>query len=156
EPKLGFYPPRRYGWWYVFGVALLVGMSLSHLPRPGRWAVAGLFVVMTFTPFQLNGYNFIVTPLGDDLSWLRDHIQAHDALLLDPAATCYWPEEWDYYSRLYFPEGLNLVSQPEGTERLWYVASENDASLTYEHQLSQTRMPGRFVGPPGCLMRLYE
>lgn len=156
QPRLGFYPPRRYAWWYTFGFALLVGASSVYLPRLVRYASSGLLVALLLFAPSLRDYAYIVTPLGENLRWLRDHAQADDALLLDPAITCNFAEEWDYYTRLYFPQGLRYVNEPEGRPRLWYVASQNDASREVEAQLARTRVPGRFVGPPGCIFRLYE
>jgi hypothetical protein len=118
----------------------------------------GVFVILAFVPFRLNNFGFIVTPLGEDLKWLREHLEANDALMLDtsPDLTCNFPEEWDYYTRLYFPQGLHYVDHPEGTRRLWYIASRDTASQEVEKDLAKTYMPGRYVGPPGCFFRLYE
>lgn len=156
DAQLGFFVPTRYGWWYVFGVAIFLGITLAKLPNIGRFIVTLILLVLAFFPFRLNNYGFIVTPLGENLKWLRDHMDANDALMLDPNISCNFPEEWDYYTRLYFPDGLRYVDHPEGTQRLWYVESRDEASQQVEKQLAQNRVPGRFVGPPGCFFRLYE
>jgi hypothetical protein len=158
DPKLGFFVPTRYGWWYVFGIAIFLGIALTRLPNLGRWFAVLIFVVLLFVPYRLNNYGYIVTALGEDLKWLRDHLEANDALMIDKGENldCNFPEEWDYYTRLYFPNGLRFVDQPEGTRRLWYVESRDPASQKVEDDLAKTRVPGRFVGPPGCFFRLYE
>ncbi len=158
EPKLGFFTPTRYGWWYVFGVAIFLGITLAKLPNIGRLIVTLTFVVLAFFPFRLNNFGYIVTPLGEDLKWLRDHLEANDALMLDTSTklSCSFPEEWDYYTHLYFPQGLRFVDHPEGTRRLWYVASLDDASQQVGKDLTKNYVAGRFVGPPGCFFRLYE
>ncbi|MBI1276815.1 MAG: hypothetical protein GC179_01670 [Anaerolineaceae bacterium] len=156
DAQLGFFVPTRYGWWYVFGVAIFLGIALARLPNTGRFIVALAFIALAFFPFRLNNFGFIVTPLGENLKWLREHMDANDALMLDPNISCNFPEEWDYYTRLYFPDGLRYVDHPEGTQRLWYVEPRDEASQQVEKELTQTRVPGRFVGPPGCFFRLYE
>jgi len=156
EPMLGFFTPRRYGWWYVFGVALFLGVSLRYLPRAGYWAAGVILIGIMFVPFRLNNYSYIVTPLGENLRWLREHWQGGDRLLIDPALDCSYPEEWDYYRRVYFPTGLGVVDEAAGVRRVWYAASLNEASQAVTEALTQGRMPGRFVGPPGCFFRLYE
>ncbi len=156
EPRLGFFPPRRYAWWYILGLALLLGIGLVRLPQWGRWGSAIVMSLLLFAPYRPNDYGYTVTPLGENLRWLRDHWQADDALLLDPNRTCNFPEEWDYYTRLYFPNGLRFVNDPDQVQRLWLVASQDEASRAFEAQLAQGRVLGRFVGPPGCFIRLYE
>ncbi len=156
EPRLGFYAFQRYGWWYVFGVAMLAGVGLAQLPRAGRWLAGAALAAAMLTPGDLSRFAYIVTPLGENLRWLADHLHADDALLLDSNITCSFPEEWDYYTRLYFPGGLQVVDAPDSVRRLWYVASLDDASRAVERELARTRAAGRFVGPPGCFFRLYE
>ncbi len=109
-------------------------------------------VALTFFPFRLNNFGFIVTPLGEDLKWLRDHLEANDALMLDTSSnlTCSFPEEWDYYTRLYFPQGLRFVDHPEGTRRLWYVASRDPASQQVEKDLAKDYVPGRSSALPAA------
>lgn len=156
EPRLGFYAFQRYGWWYAFGVAVLAGAGLAELPRAGRWLAGAALVVAMFAPGDLSRFGYIVTPLGANLRWLVDHLHADDALLVDPNITCNFPEEWDYYTRLYFSDGLRVADTPDGVRRLWYVASLDEASRAMERELARTRAAGRFVGPPGCFFRLYE
>lgn len=156
EPRLGFYTLKRYGWWYVFGLAIALSLLVTRLPKPGHWlAVAGL-VIVCFLPFRLNNFSYIVTPLGENLRWLRDHLAVGDALLIDDNLDCKYPEEWDYYTRLYFPNGLSYVADVNTARRVWYVSSQDASSEAFEKALETSHIPGRFVGPANCLFRLYE
>ena len=156
EPRLGFYTLKRYGWWYVFGIGIFIAISLARLPTYGKRLVVVSLVCLSFIPFRLNNFSYIVTPLSENLKWLRDHLEANDALLIDPNITCNFPEEWDYYTHLYFPDGLRYVDKPQDARRIWYVASQDDASRQVEKELAKDHIPGRYVGPPGCFFRLYE
>lgn len=156
EAQLGFYNIKRYGWWYGFGIAVFIGLGLVYLPRIGRIISITVLLIVLFIPFTMQPYGYIVTPLGENLRWLSEHWASGDGLLIDPDISCNFPEEWDYYSRVYFPNGLNIVQSPDGVRRLWYANSRNDASRAVEAELLTTHAVGRFVGPPGCLIRLYE
>lgn len=156
EGRLGFYFIKRYAWWYAFGLALLLAVGLGLLPRMIRWASTMLLIGLLFIPFDLNVFGYLTTPLGTNLRWLRDHWQTGDALVLGPGVTCNFSEEWDYYTRLYFPNGIQFATELTTQSRVWYVTSIDAAALEATQTLTETRMPGRFVGPPGCLIRLYE
>lgn len=156
EPRLGFYTLKRYAWWYVFGLALFIALVLVRLPKTGQWISISLLAVVCFLPFRLNDFSYIVTPLGENLNWLTEHIEANDALLLDSNHTCNLPEEWDYYTQLYFPAGLRYVDHIEDVRRVWYVSSQDAESEAFEKSLEASHVAGRFVGPPDCLFRLYE
>ncbi len=156
EPRLGFYALKRYAWWYVFGIAIFTALGIVRLPQIGRRFTALVFILVAFLPLRLNDFGYIVTPLGENLKWLTQHIEANDALMLDPNISCNFPEEWDYYRQLYFPAGLRYVDQPQDARRLWYVASRDLPSQEVEKSLAKDHLPGRYVGPPGCFFRLYE
>lgn len=156
EPRLGFYALKRYGWWYVFGLAVFMALVLVRLPKVGQWLSVSFLAVLCFLPFRLNDFSYIVTPLGENLRWLTEHLEAGDALLLDSNYTCNFPEEWDYYTQLYFPTGLRFVDSIEDARRVWYVSWQDPESEAFEKSLEQTHISGRFVGPPECLFRLYE
>jgi hypothetical protein len=156
EPRLGFYGLKRYAWWYMLPLALGIGVGLSYLPGRGQAVAAAVLVGVMFVSFSANAYGYIVTPLGDDLKQLAQVIHPGDVLLLDPANQCSTAEEWDYYTRLYFPRGLYFVTQPDGYRRVWYVSSIGRQNAQLEQKLNERRLAGRFIGPPKCLFRVYE
>jgi hypothetical protein len=153
---LNFFSPR-YAWWMMTGIALLLGLGLSRLPRPAAWGAVSLFALLAFTPFPDNynifGFN---SPLGLNFSWLTEHIQPGDVFVADPANRCGKPEEWDYYLRAYFPNGLTFVDNPAGYRRVWFTTYNAGYTQSLLDTVSEHRVPGIFVGPPTCLTRLYE
>lgn len=156
ESRLGFYTLKRYGWWYGFGLAPLIGVGLVRLPKVGQWLAAGVLLIVLFVPFSMQPYGYIVTDLGENMRWLRDEMAGQDVVIIDPSIECNYPEEWDYYTRVYFPNGLNIVDQPGTMQRVWLASAHNDATRAADAELMAGRIPGRFVGPPGCLFQLYE
>lgn len=158
NPILGFFS-ARYAWWVMIGIALWTGWGLSHLPRIGRTGAALLLVGMAFYPLPAEGeYNIwaLRSPLAENFEWLRDHLHGGDVMLLDSANECGSGEEWDYYLRAYFPNGLQFVNRLEGYRRIWYMIFDGRQDSTIQQTLNTTHIPGVFVGPPRCLFRLYE
>jgi hypothetical protein len=157
NPVLGFFS-TRYAWWIMPGIAMLIAWGLSYLPRAGA-AIAGLVLAgMLFFPLPAGSPYQIwdqLSPLGDNFHWLRDHIQWGDVVLENRRNTCGAFEEWDYYLRAYFPNGLRFVTSPAGYRRVWVLNPHEQPDET-RLELSAAYVPGRFVGPPGCLFRLYE
>ncbi|MAS35765.1 MAG: hypothetical protein CL610_17275 [Anaerolineaceae bacterium] len=157
NPVLGFFSPR-YAWWVMPGLALFVASGLAYLPHYGRTAASLVLAVMLFFPLRTDGQYQIwdqLSPLGENFGWLRDHMRPGDSLLGNTDNACGTPEEWDYYQRVYFPAGLHAVTSPAGIRRLW-VLNADDQPNPVKSELQTGYVAGRFVGPPGCLFRLYE
>jgi Dolichyl-phosphate-mannose-protein mannosyltransferase len=155
NPLLGFFSPR-YGWWVMIGIALWTAYGLARLPR---WmpTVAGLaLLVMAFSAVPIPQVGDFFPRIGPDLAWLKDHIQSGDVVVVDPKNNCGSPESWDYFERVYFPRGLTFASDVTGSRRVWYVTFNGREDPALKQQVMQDRIPGEFVGPPACLMRLYE
>ncbi len=157
NPLLGFFSPR-YAWWIMPGIALIVGAGLAYLPRAGRLAASLILIGILFYPLPQAGQYQIwdqLSPLGTNFMWLRDHMQWGDVIVSNTDHTCGAPEEWDYYLRAYFPNGLQFIAEPAGQRRLW-VLNPGEQPPTIQEIMKEQYIPGRFVGPPSCLFRLYE
>ena len=157
NPVLGFFSPR-YAWWIMPGIALWVGWGLAALPRSGTAAAVLMLTGMLFYPLPQVGQYQIwqnLSPLNENFAWLRDHMQWGDVILYDPGNRCGATEEWDYYRRTYFPNGLQFVDAPGDFRRVW-VLNHSRQPETLQTILDTRYIPGRFVGPPGCVFRLYE
>ena len=155
NPLFGFFN-HRYAWWVMPGVALLLGFGLMRLPAPGRMGVAALLSVIAFLPVPFDDYQLGDAPLGESFGWLADHAQAGDVLLVDPSCGCGSPETFAVLTRMYFPDGLRAVNDPEGYRRLWYLTGAAGATQGLAERVSDGRVAGIFVGPPESLFRLYE
>src|SRR5690606_30085609 len=93
----------------------------------------------------------------DNMLWLTEHIRSGDVLIIDPRSDCGPPEEWDYYTRVFFPVGgLQIVSEPEAYRRVWFGVFNGWQDQALETRIKTGRIAGRFVGPPQCLFQLYE
>lgn len=157
NPLMGFFS-ARYAWWMLPGIALLIGWGLSFLSRSGQIASAMVLVVSLFFPLPTGSpYQIwdVLSPLGENFAWLRNNMQWGDVILHNPENDCGAPEEWDYYVRAYFPNGLRFVDWPRNQRRLW-VLNPDDLRDELDRDLRKQYVPGRFVGPPGCLFRLFE
>ncbi len=160
NPLLGFFS-ARYAWWMMPGIALLVGLGLSYLPRAGLLFAGLVLAASAFYPLPVTGEFNIWSSrsqLGRNFAWLRDHMIPGDVFLLDPNNDCGKNEEWDYYLRLYFPAGLPFI-QPEQIDahrRIWHVIYTGQHNSQIERQLRTQHRVGEFVGPAVCLFQLYE
>ncbi len=157
NPLTGFFS-ARYAWWVLPGIALLMGWGLSYLPRIGQvvsalaMSAALFFPLPSGSPYQIWD---VLSPLNENFAWLRENMQWGDVVLNHTDHDCGAPEEWDYYLRTYFPNSLRFVDSPQTYRRLW-VLNPDDLPDEMENNLRQQYLHGRFVGPPGCLFRLYE
>ena len=157
HPVLGFFSVR-YDWWMMIGLAVWAAWGLFRLPRWGIAGVSVLLVGIMFTPVPFHDYSIFDTlsPLETNFIWLKDHMTSGDVFVADPSMQCGTQEIWDYYLRTYFPTGLQFVKQFEGYRRIWYVTTDGRQNPELQAEVMKGRVPGRFVGPPGCLFRLYE
>ncbi|MBZ0279043.1 MAG: glycosyltransferase family 39 protein [Anaerolineae bacterium] len=158
NPVLGFFG-ARYSWWWMIGAALWVGIGAASLRRALLTGLAALLVVLAFLPIPTTGeYNIFGdhSPLGENFVWLTQHMQPGDVFLLDPLNECGALEEWDYYTRVYFPNGLRFVTAPGVERRVWFVSFNGRQDEAVQASLDAGYQAGIFVGPPNCLFRLYE
>jgi hypothetical protein len=83
-------------------------------------------------------------------------MKAGDAVLLDPKFSIGFPEAWNYYTRVYFPDGLDIVTKPDNHRRIWYVKEDGWQDPETQREVSANRREGEFFGPWNFLFRLYE
>ena len=159
NPVLGLFH-GRYAWWIMPGIALLIALGLSWLPRRGTNLASILLVAVLFaavpdeSPYQIFDR---LSPLEDNFRWLRDHMRWGDELLVTPGIedSCGAAEEWIYHGRAWLPNSLEFIREPGGQPRIWVLNPDRQTPELRRH-LEEERIPGPFVGPYGCLFRLYE
>ena len=157
NPVLGLFH-GRYAWWILPGIALLLARGLSWLPRRGIRMAMLLLVAALFAPLpDVSPYQIfdVLSPLEDNFRWLRDQMQWGDVLLTNVEHRCGAAEEWDYHQRAWLPNGLQFIDKPADQRRIWVLNPKQHAPELRAH-LAEERIPGRFVGPWGCLLRLFE
>lgn len=156
--RLGF-TGQRHAWWLVTPVVLLMAWGLSYLPKPALIACFALLLVGIYVPAlpgSLDESGAPNPPLGANFAWLAQNARWGDAVVIDPKQECsIYKEEWDYYTRLYFPGNINIVDNSAGYRRVWYIAADgwNDPKL--KNEVLDDRLPSIFNGPWNCLFRLY-
>lgn len=157
NPLLGFFS-ARYGWWIMLGIALWIGWGVTLL---GAWlqiASGVVLVVALFYPLPLDRYSIwgnTISPLGDNFAWMQSRVRWGDTFLLDPSHACGGAEEWDYYTRVYFPHGIDFVSQPDDGRRVWYLLQSGRQDAALEQAVQTQRILLEQVGPARCIFALY-
>jgi len=156
NPLLGFFG-INYAWWIMVGLALWMGWGLACLPGRGQ---AGALIILggvMFLPLPVERYHYDVPrpPLTANFTWLKDHLVPGDVVILDPRLEMPF-EAWDYFERVYFPQGLPYAQDPAGHRRIWYVSQVGREDPPMRAAVEAGRLAGIFVGPPDLLIRLYE
>lgn len=155
NPVLKFFQ-QHYAMALMLGLALWIGWGLSYLRRGAYFAAVALLVGMALYPFHLEYYPGYWRPLLATFKWLQTNMQAGDALVIDPNCCNAAEYEWDYMTKLYFPGGLNIVDNPAGYRRVWYVTDEGNRDPDVAQAVSENRIARNFYGPAYFFFRLYE
>lgn len=150
----GFFQ-ARYGWWVLPGLALWLGIGLARLPRIASVSAAVVVTALMFLPLPLGDYQIRPTGLARAFAQLRENARWGDVVLVDPNCRCLDAAETDYYTRVYFPDGLRFVPEPADHKRVWYVANWQ-LSPALASELETTRASGIGFGPSRHFFRLYE
>jgi hypothetical protein len=144
----------------MLGIAVWVGWGISFLNRSLFITAAVILIILNSYPFHLHYDLGFDEPFESNFAWLSQNIQWGDVVLIDPGCTrtceIYDDKKWDYFTGLYFPNGLQYVDQPASYRRIWYITDELNLDPNISAAVSQNRIPGHFVGPAGFLWRLYE
>ncbi len=153
----------RHSWWLLPALALLIGCGFAYLPRKWGGGLALVLAGVMFTPLPVETYYgqpWPTAPLVQNFEWLKQHIRWGDVILVDtnqPAPPCgAQPYKWDYYSRVFFPNGIQFVTEPGNHRRIWYVIHDSGQDIELEGRVREGRIAREFNGPPECLFRLYE
>lgn len=153
QPYIGIfrYGAPRYMWWVIPGAALWTGWGLSLLPRRAGTGALVVLVGLMFVPIPYNKQR------DTSFETLAQHWRTGDVIVLDPnCQTCPAPEEWEYFGRVYFPNGIAFVDDPADHRRVWYAHHVTQEHPATRQAVNAGRVPGVFVGPPEFLLQLYE
>jgi len=156
NPLLGLFR-FNYAWWIMVGLALWMGWGLACLSARTQAVALVVLSGVMFLPLPTERYhgNVPAPPLIANFTWLRAHLVAGDVLVLDPNLDLPL-EAWDYFERVYFPQGLPYAQDSTGYRRVWYVSRAGREDPALRASIEAGRLPGIFVGPPELLIRLYE
>ena len=155
--QLGLFRDDRYLWWELSGLIFWIGSGLTLLPKRAIQAIAVLLVVVALLPVSLNDFHYyIYAPFDYNFTLLRENMQPGDVIVVDPSFNSTPSSVWDYYLRVYFPNGLPFVDSPEGYRRVWYVTVDWLRDPALDARVEAGRVAGKYFGPPNFLIRLYE
>jgi len=144
----------------MLGIGVWVGWGLSFLRRAGFVIAAIVLIVLNMYPFRLHYALGFDEPFESNFKWLSQNAQWGDVVLIDPGCTqtceIFDDKKWDYFTGLYFPNGLQYVDQPGDYRRIWYITDELNLDAKTSAAVNENRIPGNFVGPAEFLWRLYE
>ena len=97
--------------------------------------------------------------LDENLKWLVSEIHQGDVVLFADDHECFSPHaQFDLNMNMHFtfPQGLNIVETVDSHPRIWFVTSDGSPDSPHWEALRRDYVERNFVGPPGCLFRLYE
>jgi hypothetical protein len=147
---------KHYSMALTIAFSIWVGWGLAYLPRRLSYVAALFLLVLSFIPFHLQYGAGYVRPWIANFEWLSQRLQPDDVVLIDPNGGVEKYYEWDYASKLYFPNGLHFVTDPTGYRRVWYITVEGQRDPAADQAVRQGRVEREFVGPSDFFFRLYE
>ncbi|HLY25360.1 MAG TPA: hypothetical protein VKQ72_03405, partial [Aggregatilineales bacterium] len=150
----GTYKPP-YFWAIVPGFALWSGWGLSLL-RPRLRFAAGVVLVVAMCWWLPPLYTLVIQPFNTNFAILAENLQPDDVVLVDHSFGDPETFVWDYFTKVYFPNGLRFVSDPTPYRRVWYISKDGFQDQATYKQLTKDHVPGVFFGPWDFLVRLYE
>ena len=152
---LDFFDPRHLAW-VMIGISIWIGWGLSLTPRPVRIGVIVAAVIAMFAPIDSYSKYLVDAPYMATFPVLAQQVHQGDVFVIDPNEKEGTPEDWDYFTRAYFPNGLQIVSNPTGYRRVWYLKVDGRQDKATEAAIKNNRIEEQFVGPWDFLFRLYE
>ncbi|MCC7452244.1 MAG: hypothetical protein IT324_32890 [Anaerolineae bacterium] len=155
NPVLGFFRDH-YSWWVIVSLTVWIGWGLSFLPAYGKSVAALILIGLMFAPIPVGAYKPYVYIATDDVAWLSRQMQAGDVVLIDPDCDCDRREEWDYYMRVYFPNGIDFVHDPANYRRIWFISNKTRRNPKLEQAVRKGRTLGDSAGITDTTIQLYE
>jgi hypothetical protein len=141
--------------WVSIGIALWLAWAFSTLPGRANVGIAVILAIGMFGPMNIN------EPDRDHVTTVFKQMahaaRAGDVIVVDPENKILNAEEWDYYMRIYFPEGITFIAQPESQRRVWYAFSKEKHDAGLEQAIQQRRTPRNTLSSQrNFVMQLYE
>ena len=162
NPILAFFGPK-YSSWVFFGIAGFVAINVEAIDARFRRVILGIVIVLFSIPMQFSIYydptdDYILAQhLAENFTWLRDELQANDHVLFADDEECtFHVNNWNLPLAIIKPDGLNIVDSVKNHPRIWFVTADGSPDSPHWETLRRDYVERHFVGPPGCLFRLYE
>ncbi len=147
----------RYLSWFMPGFVAMIGIGFAALPRwVVQLALVGLLILATVIAPEKTSYLRDQFPFDTVFTSMKAVMRPEDRMMIDPNLTDPHPEEWEYFTRVHFPNGLPLVAQAGNQRRIWYATLDGASDAeTYAAVVNQ-RLPATYFGPWNFFFRLYE
>lgn len=159
NPLLGFFSARHLAW-VMIGAALLLGIGLNvgtaRLRSANVLISAALFAVLGFQMPDSKRYVIPTQNMLDSMPQLAVLLRGGDVVVRDPNLRGTLPEVWEYFSRVYFPNGLPLHPDGIGFRRVWYILTEGSETQPLLDNIREGRTVTRWFGTWDFMTRLYE
>ena len=157
NPYLGLFEVK-YASWTLIGTAVFIGVALGHLPQWGKIIALGMSALLLLPSPPWQKYNAdLVSQLEISLNWMQAEMYSGDQILLADDHECSDSVEiWNYMLRAKQPNGLSFADTTNGQPRIWFVTADGSPNSPHWEALRREYVERHFVGPPGCLFRLYE
>lgn len=154
--RTNFFMFARYGWWIAPGFALLIAYGLFTLNQKSQFVAGVGLAILLFLPQPIADYKESIPDFETSFEWLQQVYVSGDAVIIDPNCQCNRPEVWDYYERVYFPNGLNITREEnDSQQRIWYFRTIDHEDTTLFDNIQESRLAGIFSGSPGFFLQLY-
>src|SRR5258708_36103526 len=97
---------------------------------------------------QYQHYQPTDAALISNFEWLTAHIRWGDVLLVDPNAEYSSREGLEYATQVYFPNGLQYVTNPEGHRRIWYIYNGDHRDPALSNAIGMRKIAEELCRPP--------
>ena len=153
-PVFGAFNTRHMAWVSI-GLALWLGWGFSYLSAQAHLAVVSVLALGMLGSIPLNTPDRI--PTTSVLRQMGQRAQWGDVAYINPHGLDVNGEEWEYYTQVYFPQGLTFVTNPAGHQRVWYIFDPlNTQSRDFEMAVQRGHVSMETIGTSGIVARLYE
>ncbi len=142
---------------FTFGICFLLALAAIRMGRNFTLVAGAALIAVMLLPVSLDEFIIYQTPpVLQNFEWLAKHWQNGDVMYRDPTTKIIQPHAWEYFARVYFPQGLPMVTSPVGYRRVWYATADGWNLPETKALVENGRIPREYVGPWNLLFRLYE
>lgn len=145
----------RYVWWAALPFAVWIGCKLASGPRLMQMgSAAALAGCLLIAPPA--DYDETSPPFMTYFPQVGAVMRAGDAILVDESVGIRHPYQWQYFTELYLPQGVEYIDTADSHRRIWYISADGWQDADTYAALTASHVPGVFFGPWNFLIRLYE
>lgn len=153
--SLSLYSPAKHMLFTMIGFSVCVGIGLNLAPKLIKPILIVALIYALLAPIPTN-LLITSTSFTSTFKALVKYAEVGDVIYLDPKLGYIPPEMWDYHTRLYFPQGLQVVTDPTGYRRVWYIRRDGVEDQAAREKVERRRIAATYFGPWDFFIRLYQ